>query len=229
MMLRGGSGAEYFGSRTHHTTWHWIWTLLVISATSILTFAADKKTAVDYFVTSLPGQPEGDLLRQYAGDIEVAPEHHGNLWFWRFENRHLANKHRTVLWLNGGPGCSSLDGALMEIGPYRLKDEEHLMYNNGSWDEFANLLFVDNPVGTGFSHVDTDSYVHDLGQMAENMVLFLEEYFRIFPGEVLNDVSNNALNTSTTNTNKDTSFTLPASLTQASIFPTSPEPSWTTM
>ncbi|KAL8916341.1 MAG: hypothetical protein Q9172_006347 [Xanthocarpia lactea] len=147
-----------------------------------------QKNAADYFVTSLPGQPDGPLLTMHAGHIEVTPEHHGNLFFWHFQNRHIANRQRTVLWLNGGPGCSSMDGALMEIGPYRLKDKEHLVYNDGAWDEFANVLFVDNPVGTGFSYVDTDSYVSELTQMADQMVQFLEKFFKIFPEYANNDL-----------------------------------------
>lgn len=121
--------------------------------------------------------------------IEVTPQHHGNLFFWHFENRHIANRKRTVIWLNGGPGCSSLDGALMEIGPYRVKDKDHLVYNEGSWDEFANLLFIDNPVGTGYSYVDTDSYVHELKDMADQLITFLEKFFAIFPEHEDNDVS----------------------------------------
>jgi carboxypeptidase C (cathepsin A) len=121
--------------------------------------------------------------------IEVNPEHNGNLFFWHYQNRHIANKQRTVIWLNGGPGCSSMDGALMEIGPYRLKDDEHLMYNEGSWDEFANLLFVDNPVGTGFSYVDTDSFLHELSEMADHFITFMEKWFAIFPQYEHDDVS----------------------------------------
>ena len=71
----------------------------------------------------------------------------------------------------------------MEIGPYRLKDDSHLTYNDGAWDEFANLLFVDNPVGTGFS------YVHELQEMADQMVIFLAKFFEIFPEYEDNDVS----------------------------------------
>jgi carboxypeptidase D len=117
----------------------------------------------------------------HAGLIEITPEHHGNLFFWHYQNRHIANKQRTVIWLNGGPGCSSEDGALMEVGPYRLKDSATLEYNPGSWDEFANIMFVDNPVGTGFSYVDTDSYVHELPDMANQYVMFLEKWFALFP------------------------------------------------
>ncbi|KAL1975643.1 hypothetical protein VTN31DRAFT_4035 [Thermomyces dupontii] len=142
---------------------------------------AQAQAAADYFVRSLPGQPEGPLLKMHAGHVEVDPETNGNLFFWHFHNRHIANRQRTVIWLNGGPGCSSMDGALMEIGPYRVKDAETLEYNNGSWDEFANLLFVDQPVGTGFSYVNTNSYLHDLPEMATHMITFLEKWFSIFP------------------------------------------------
>lgn len=77
----------------------------------------------------------------------------------------------------------------MEIGPYRVKEDGSLRYNDGSWDEFANVLFVDNPVGTGFSYVNTDSYVHELKEMAEQMVTFLKKFFALFPEYEDNDVS----------------------------------------
>jgi carboxypeptidase D len=77
----------------------------------------------------------------------------------------------------------------MEIGPYRVKDENTLELNEGSWHEFANLLFVDNPVGTGFSYVDTDSYIHELDDMAQNFITFLTKFFETFPEYERDDVS----------------------------------------
>ena len=120
--------------------------------------------------------------------VEVDPENNGNLFFWHFQNRHIANRQRTVIWLNGGPGCSSMDGALMEVGPYRVLENQTLEYNEGSWDEFANMLFVDQPVGTGFSYVNTDSYVHELGEMSAQFVTFLEKFFELFPEYEKDDV-----------------------------------------
>lgn len=125
----------------------------------------------------------------YAGHLEITPDHHGNLFFWLVKNRHIGDKKRLVLWLNGGPGCSSMDGALMEIGPYRVKKDGTLRLQDGSWDEFANVLFVDNPVGTGFSYVDTDSYVHEMDQMAEQMIAFMDGFFKLFPDHEHDDVS----------------------------------------
>ncbi|PGH05614.1 hypothetical protein AJ80_08306 [Polytolypa hystricis UAMH7299] len=163
----------------------WVLTALVL-ASPLSVYA--EKSAADYYVRSLPGQPEGPLLKMHAGHIEVDPENNGNLFFWHYQNRHIADRQRTVIWLNGGPGCSSMDGALMEVGPYRLKDENTLVYNEGSWDEFANLLFVDQPVGTGFSYVNTNSYIHQLDEMAAHFVIFLEKWFELFPQYEQDDI-----------------------------------------
>lgn len=77
----------------------------------------------------------------------------------------------------------------MEVGPYRLQDSDTLVPNNGSWHEFANLLFVDNPVGTGFSYVDTDSFIHELDTMADHFIEFLTKWFEVFPEYEDDDVS----------------------------------------
>ena len=76
----------------------------------------------------------------------------------------------------------------MEVGPYRLKDNHTLEYNEGSWDEFANMLFVDQPVGTGFSYVNTDSYLHELDEMSAQFIIFLEKFFQLFPEYEQDDV-----------------------------------------
>jgi carboxypeptidase D len=82
-----------------------------------------------------------------------------------------------------------LAGRRAEVGPYRVRHGGQLEYNNGSWDEFANMLFVDQPVGTGFSYVNTDSYLTELDQMADHMMIFLEKWFALFPEYADDDVS----------------------------------------
>ncbi|EME44444.1 hypothetical protein DOTSEDRAFT_152310 [Dothistroma septosporum NZE10] len=168
------------------------WSLFLSIATLIssiwLPIAQAAKSASDYYIHDLPGAPSSPRLDMYAGHLEITPEHHGNLFFWLVKNRHIGDKKRLVLWLNGGPGCSSMDGALMEIGPYRVNPDGTLRLQDGSWDEFANVLFVDNPVGTGFSYVDTDSYVHDMDQMAEQMITFLDGFFELFPDHEHDDI-----------------------------------------
>lgn len=77
----------------------------------------------------------------------------------------------------------------MEVGPYRVKSDQTLALNNGSWNEFANLLFVDSPVGTGYSYVDTNNYVHELTGMADQFVIFMDKFFQLFPEYEHDDVS----------------------------------------
>lgn len=153
----------------------------------------------------------------------MTPEHNGNMFFWHFQNKHIANRQRTVIWVNGGPGCSSEDGALMEVGPYRVKDEQTLVLNNGSWNEFANLLFVDNPVGTGFSFVDTDSLIHELDTMAAQFVQFLDKFFALFP-EYDRDHVSTSPPPKTPRLTLDR-YTSQASPSPDSTFPTLPRPS----
>ncbi|CAI7666858.1 unnamed protein product [Penicillium bialowiezense] len=160
----------------------WLFSILLVNV------ASAALNAADYYVHSLPGAPDGPFLKMHAGHIEVNPETNGNLFFWHFQNRHIANRQRTVIWLNGGPGCSSMDGALMEVGPYRLKNDHELEYNPGRWDEFANLLFVDNPVGTGFSYASTNSYLHELDEMAAQFIVFMEKFFEMLPEFELDDL-----------------------------------------
>ncbi|PKY00939.1 pheromone-processing carboxypeptidase kex1 [Aspergillus campestris IBT 28561] len=166
----------------------WTASLLLLLSIPSVVAAKSAKSAADYYVRSLPGAPEGPLLKMHAGHIEVDPENNGDLFFWHFQNRHIANRQRTVIWLNGGPGCSSMDGALMEVGPYRLEDNHTLTYNNGSWNEFANLLFVDQPVGTGFSYANTNAYLHELDEMAAHFVTFLTTFFELFPEYERDDI-----------------------------------------
>lgn len=112
----------------------------------------------------------------------------------------------------------------MEIGPYRLKDDSHLRYNDGSWDEFANLLFIDNPVGTGYSYVDTNAFLHELTEMANQMVLFLEKWFSLFPEYEHDDVRIRYLIFQVNFADRNSYISL-ANLMQVSTSPISQEPS----
>jgi serine carboxypeptidase-like clade 2 len=80
----------------------------------------------------------------------------------------------TVLWLNGGPGCSSLDGLFNELGPYLLKDGEWFLsgeYNPYTWVTEANVLFLESPVNVGFSYdsEDKDPVYNDFNTAQDNL------------------------------------------------------------
>ncbi|KAL4286525.1 hypothetical protein S245_065813 [Arachis hypogaea] len=56
-----------------------------------------------------------------------------------------------LIWLQGGPGTSSMIGNLYEVGPWRITESITLEPNPGAWNRFFGVLFLDNPIGTGFS------------------------------------------------------------------------------
>ncbi|GAA5961249.1 hypothetical protein JCM3765_002884 [Sporobolomyces pararoseus] len=148
-------------------------------------------SAANFFIPSLPGQPSNSTLVQYAGHIPSAPIKNGqpdtqsdaHLFFYMIRNRHIADQERTLLWFNGGPGCSSFDGAMMEVGPLRLVPggQGQLKEVEGAWNEYANVIFIDQPVGTGYSYMATNSYVHELPEAAQHIVKFLENFYKVFP------------------------------------------------
>ncbi|XP_069849338.1 retinoid-inducible serine carboxypeptidase isoform X1 [Dipodomys merriami] len=80
-----------------------------------------------------------------------------------------------VMWLQGGPGGSSTGfGNFEEIGPL----SSNLKPRNTTWLQSASLLFVDNPVGTGFSYVnESNAYAKDLATVASDMMVLLKAFF----------------------------------------------------
>ncbi|KAL4237914.1 Retinoid-inducible serine carboxypeptidase [Mactra antiquata] len=82
-----------------------------------------------------------------------------------------------VMWLQGGPGGSGTGfGNFEEIGPLDV----NLKPRNTTWLQVASLLFVDNPVGTGYSYVDNDeAYTHDVTEIANDMMVTLNTFFMI--------------------------------------------------
>ncbi|XP_023311819.1 retinoid-inducible serine carboxypeptidase-like [Anoplophora glabripennis] len=84
-----------------------------------------------------------------------------------------------VIWLQGGPGGSSTGfGNFGELGPL----DENLNVRNTSWDRDVNVLFVDNPVGTGYSYVDIrDALTTTNRQIAEDFVEFLKGFYQAVP------------------------------------------------
>lgn len=72
------------------------------------------------------------------------------MFFWLFPSRQNPDKDPLIIWLTGGPGCSSELAIFFENGPMRLEYGKPVK-NDISWNNKANLLFLDNPVGTGYS------------------------------------------------------------------------------
>lgn len=90
--------------------------------------------------------------KQYTGWLDVGHKH---LFFWYFESQSSPSTDPLVLWLTGGPGGSSMIGMMQELGPCLINEHGNgTVYNEYGWSKHANIIFVDQPAGVGFSYLD---------------------------------------------------------------------------
>lgn len=103
----------------------------------------------------------------------------GVLFYWLFESRSYPNQDPLIIWLSGGPGCSSSLALFVENGPYIINEDLSLKTNPYSWNRNANLLFVDQPVGTGYSK-GSEMEKDEVG-LGSDFYTFLVEFFETYP------------------------------------------------
>lgn len=153
---------------------------LVVVLFAALTGAVLTAPASD-LVKSLPGAPN-HTFKQYSGYLSAG----GNkrLHYWFVESQLNPRNDPVVLWLNGGPGCSSLLGYLEELGPFHVnKVNPRVLYENPySWNKFANVLFLESPAGVGFSYIEgSKNYTTNDDETALGNHAAVLEFFAKFP------------------------------------------------
>jgi carboxypeptidase D len=165
-----------------------------------MSYEATLPSAASFYVSSIPSLQNSSSLLLYAGNLPARPpanlhskepENDAHLYFLLEKARHLGGgpggKRRLLLWFNGGPGCSSFDGVMMEIGSFRpslapnAKGSLEWTTPGGAWNEYTDVLFLDQPVGTGFSYVNTDGYAKTLEEAAQDVNYFMHRFLEIFP------------------------------------------------
>ena len=102
-------------------------------------------------IEGLPGAPVAQCWKSFSGYLEVEAGKK-KLFHWYHEATEDPASKPVVLWLNGGPGCSSLGGMFTELGPYVLDADMGMSLNPYSWNKVANVLFMEQPAGVGFSY-----------------------------------------------------------------------------
>jgi vitellogenic carboxypeptidase-like protein len=89
-----------------------------------------------------------------------------------------AKRAPIILWLQGGPGCSSLFGTFYLNGPFALQTDLTLQRNPGRWNRQYGMLFVDQPIGTGFSIAGSQPIPNNELALASDLYVSLQEFYR---------------------------------------------------
>lgn len=146
-------------------------------------------------VTSLP-QFDGNFadlpFNSYSGFIETDLKKGNNLFYWFAESQNDVSTDPLLVWFQGGPGCSGMEGFFVENGPFRFDVEtQNLTTNPWSWNRFANVLYVESPAAVGFSYCTVGApgcATGDFDTAQNNLVFiqkFLSEEFPEFAGRDL--------------------------------------------
>ncbi|VYS53218.1 unnamed protein product [Arabidopsis thaliana] len=142
-------------------------------------------------VKFLPGF-EGPLpFELETGYIGIGEEEEVQLFYYFIKSEKNPEEDPLLLWLSGGPGCSSLTGLLFENGPVALKFEVYngsvpsLVSTAYSWTKMANIIFLDQPVGSGFSYsrtslVDKTSDTGEVKRIYEFLQKWLSKHQQFF-------------------------------------------------
>ncbi|KAA3674280.1 cathepsin A (carboxypeptidase C) [Paragonimus westermani] len=131
-------------------------------------------------VTFLPGLTRQPSFAHFSGYLKGSTENF-QLHYWFLEAVEKPDQAPLVLWLNGGPGCSSLGGLLTENGPFMVQDGQKLIPNPYSWNKFANVLYLEAPAGVGYSYAKDGNVTTDDDLTSLNSYHALIHFMEKFP------------------------------------------------
>ena len=148
---------------------------------SIFLFQSIYSSAKEDKVTNFPDYSyDGPLYSGYLNVSETKKFH----YIFNEAKNDSENKKPLVLWLNGGPGCSSLDGWAEEHGPMLMDENGKFQLNNFSWVNEAYMIYLESPGGFGFSYINStsqeDLYTDDNTTAKDNLKALLN-FFEKFP------------------------------------------------
>jgi cathepsin A (carboxypeptidase C) len=163
-----------------------MWKVLILSLLVTCSYAAVE----DDKITSLPGIQFQINFNQYSGYLN--PDNATFFHYWFLESQNDPSTDPLVLWLNGGPGCSSLFGLLSENGPFTVVDSKGLAGNATedshstlsenvyAWNKVANMLYIESPAWVGFSY-SFENVTYDDDETAQLNYKALIDFFGKYP------------------------------------------------
>lgn len=141
--------------------------------------AGDKEYEGVLEETSSLDQLKGlcDTVDQQAGYFKISGSKNKNYFYWYFHSRDGNPNAPVILWLTGGPGCSSGVALFHENGPCKVNtDHKTTSINPYGWNSNASIVYIDQPAGVGFSYGDAGDEDHDEEGVARDMYYFLHEF-----------------------------------------------------
>ena len=133
-------------------------------------------------VTNLPGLPNTPSFDIYSGYLDIPNSNGKSLHYVFVESQNNPSTDPLILWLNGGPGCSSMDGLFYEHGPYIfINNSTTLVSNPYSWNTNASVIYLEAPAGVGFSMMGAVANNYTTDQItAQDNLLALLQFFKGF-------------------------------------------------
>ncbi|XP_022201600.2 venom serine carboxypeptidase [Nilaparvata lugens] len=117
----------------------------------------------------------------YAGYLTVNKTYNSNLFFWFFKSQTNWKESPVAVWLQGGPGYSGLYGLFNELGPYEIR-EDGLVSREYSWNRECNLIFIDSPVGTGYSFTKSiQGFARNQEDVGNDLYVAMVQILQMFP------------------------------------------------
>jgi len=141
-----------------------------------------------FFLLSVEAAPVNNLpgytgnLSMDAGYLNIDEVNGRNYFYWLIESEKSPETDPLVVWFQGGPGCSSLDGLLSENGPFTPNAEGTLDSVDLGWTKHANMLWVESPLNVGFSYsTDPKDRTTTDTKTAQLNYEFLQRFLEVFP------------------------------------------------
>ncbi|KZT30601.1 alpha/beta-hydrolase [Neolentinus lepideus HHB14362 ss-1] len=152
------------------------------AASKFYTPSFSNSAAADFHVNSsaLP-LVTWQLQDSWAGRLPISNESSESreLFFWYWPSSESGSSEFLTIWLNGGPGCSSLEGFLEENGPVSFQPGASApVQNQYSWTTVSDVVWIEQPVGTGFTKGTPN--IHNEDELADQFYGFLQQFFSVF-------------------------------------------------
>ncbi|RWS08894.1 serine carboxypeptidase-like protein, partial [Dinothrombium tinctorium] len=137
-------------------------------------------------LSQVHGLKNAEDVENYSGFLTVDSQYNSSLFFWFFPSKNKTAP--LLLWLQGGPGSSSLFGMFYENGPFVVSEDLNILKREYSWTNAFSMLYIDNPVGAGFSFtLGREGYAENQVDIVKGLYKALQQFFRLFPEQRQND------------------------------------------